>query len=422
MALQDSVSSRVRAHSRVSATLRGVRAPTDSFVFAGSLVLILVTAALDVTNYLDRGGRLRYLLLLVPVGSIVLVRFRNPSTLIRRPFPADRILMLLLAFGLPGTVYGIMFRGTSATALPIFVPMLIAFLYLATVEQPTKREVRAIHQGIEWVGILYLGLAALVSTEVLPGLAEFGQFRNSSLIFVGLGIASTITLRHWGRAILVGGLWAVLFWAYPSGTSVLFALAVAFTLLMTPRRPSRLRPYLLAAAGAAAVAIVILNFSTGIQLSNDYFSLVGKTNNNSGRLAIWEAGMQRFGDSPIYGEVFSGPGVTTTVPAGGGRELQIPYHNDYIHFLANGGVIGLGLLLLWIAVTELTVLRRYVGLVEMGDRPQAGLLRTLLVGFNGFFVTAAFNPTIVAVSGASTIFSIYALMMMLGYLREERLE
>jgi hypothetical protein len=411
MGVQGSTALRARAGSAPAVV--GVQQHTDSYRLARALILVLLAAAVDVSNYLDTGGWPRYLILLVPLGVLALIRLQNPSAVIRRPSGTDRILMLLFLVGLLGTLYGILFRGTSATALPVFLPMAIAFLHLGTLEQPTSREVRGILRAIEWVGILYIVLNVVVSSELLTELADFRQFRNASLLFVALGVGATVALGHWVRALLVVGLWGAAFAFYPSGTSVLVALTVVFTLLMTPVRPSRLRPYLLASAGAAAVVILVLNFSTGVRLSSDYFSLVGKSDNTSSRLAVWTAGMERFEESPLYGEVFSGPGVTTAVRELGGRRFQLPYHNDYVHFLANGGLIGFGLLLGWIVFTEFTVLRSHTSFTAAGEHLRASLLRTLLVGYNAFFVTAAFNPTLMGVSRAASIFSIYALIMMI---------
>ncbi len=405
-------STALRARAGSAPAVLEVQQHTDSYRLARALILVLLAAAVDVTNYLDTGGWPRYLILLVPLGVLALIRLQNASAVIRRPSGTDRILMLLFLVGLPGTLYGILFRGTSATALPIFVPMVIAFLYLGTLEGPTNREVRGLLRAIEWVGIMYIVLLVAVSSELLAELADFRQFRNASLLFVALGVGAAVALRHWLRALLVVGLWGAAFAAYPSGTSVLVALTVAFTLLMTPRRPSRLRPYLLATAGAAAVVILVLNFSTGVRLSSDYFSLVAKSDSNTTRLALWTAGMERFEESPLYGEVFSGPGVITAVRELGGTRFQLPYHNDYVHFLANGGLIGFGLLMAWIIFTEIAVLRRHTSFTAAGEDSRASLLRTLLVGYNAFFVTAAFNPTLTGVSRAASIFSIYALIMM----------
>lgn len=382
---------------------------------------MLFATALDAWNYLDRGGWPRYLILLIPLGSIVLVRLRNPSPFIRRSSGPDRILLVLLVIGLLGTIYGIFVRGTPQTALPIFAPMLIAFLYLGCLEEPTGQEARALLRGVEWLGVLYIALGAVVNWGLVPGLIEYRQFRNASLLFVALGLAAAVTQQHWGRAMLILGLWAVVFAAYPSGTSALVLLTVALTLLMVPLRPSRVRPYLLGGAAAAAVFIVLLNFNAWVQLTNDYFSLVGKSNNNSTRIAVWTVGIDRFEASPVYGEFFSGPTVTTAVREGGRTEFQIPYHSDYVHFLANGGILGLGLLIAWIVATELLIFRRYMALIEAGEGSKARLLRTLLVGYNAFFVTAAFNPTIMGVSRSASIFSIYALMMILQAGRRDTL-
>jgi O-antigen ligase len=410
MALQASAAVRTRSRGAAPAVAPASR-HTDSYRLARGLLLVLLATAVDAWNYLDRGGWPRYLLLLVPVAAMAIIRMQNPSALIRRPIGPDRLLLLLLLIGLPGAIFGILFRETSATTLPIFGPMVIAFLYLGTLEELTNREARRILQAVAWVGIVYITLAAIVSSGLVPGV-EFRQFRNASLVFVALGIASTVTLRQWVRALYIVALWGVVFTFYPSATTVLVALTVVFTLLMTPLRPSRLRPYLLAATGAGAVIFALLNISAGVELSGDYFAAVGKANANSGRLAVWSEGIDRFQESPLYGEAFSGSTVTTAVREGSSTEFQIPYHNDYIHFLANGGLIGLGLLLLWITGTELLVLRSYTVLLATGDRTRAILLRALLVGYNAFFVTAAFNPTLMGLSRAASIFSIYALMMM----------
>jgi O-Antigen ligase len=415
MALQASANVRTRSRGEVPALAPAARR-TDAYRLARGLILVLLATAVDAWNYLDRGGWARYLLLLVPVAALVIIRLQNPSTLIRRPIGSDRVLLLLFLIGLPGAIFGILFRGTPATTLPVFAPMVVAFLYLGTLEEPTNGEARRILQAVEWVGILYITLAATVTAGLLPGI-EFRQFRNASLLFVALGIASTVTLRHWVRALYMVALWGVVFVFYPSATSVLIALTISFTLLMMPlppsrARPSRLRPYLLAIIGATAVILAVLNISRGVEVTGDYFALVGKANANSGRLAVWSEGIDRFQDSPLVGEVFSGSTVTTAVREGSASEFQLPYHNDYIHFLANGGLIGLGLLLLWIAMTEVLVLRSYTALLATGETSRAMLLRALLVGFNAFFVTAAFNPTLMGLSRAASIFSVYALMMM----------
>ena len=145
-----------------------------------------------------------------------------------------------------------------------------------------------------------------------------------------------------------------------------------------------------------------------------YFAAVGKRDNNGTRLALWQAGIDEFRQSPVSGSWFSGPTVIVTTRPGQHKQFQLPFHNDYILFLVEGGLIGLGLLLAWAISTELLMLRRYRAYVALGEHSRAALLRTLLIGFNAFFVAAAFNPLFTGMSSSATIFSIYGLMLLLG--------
>jgi O-antigen ligase len=387
--------------------------PTEPYLFGRALVLVLLAGALDLFNYLDRGGWPRYVLLLVPLGVVALIRLRMPSGLIRRPSVPDRFLVALLLFGLIGTLYGIFVRHTSATSLPIFSSMTLAFLYLPIHGRLTEGDAARLLRAIERVALLYMVLNAVVSAGAIPGLYEFRQFRNASLIFVGLGLAATIVFRHWGRLLLLLAMWALSFSIYPSGTSVLIALTIAVSLLITDRGNRRVRAYLLVLGTVAAAVLVALNFNTAVDLANDYFSLVGKSNNNDIRLAVWTSGMERFEESPAFGDAFSGPTVITTENEWG-KEFELPYHNAYVQFLAGGGILGVALLAGWILSTEVMALRNHSWLVASQAVFRAGLLRTLLVGFNVFFVSAAFNGTIMGLSRAAAIFLLYGMMMLLG--------
>jgi O-antigen ligase len=183
---------------------------------------------------------------------------------------------------------------------------------------------------------------------------------------------------------------------------------------MTPRRPESARPLVIGLLVCGTVLVVALNFNDSIALTDRYFSVVGKTNSNAGRLALWASGIEKFKESPIIGRAFTEGTATDASVVRGALAAQLPYHNDYIYFLATGGIIGLGLLLVWIAATETLAIRRYLGFRRVGEHAKADLLRVLLIGYNAFFLTAIFNPSIAGMSRAATIFSIYAMMMALG--------
>jgi hypothetical protein len=414
MTLRGSTPLPVRARTTTDDPLLVEGVTSEPYRFGQAFVLVLLAGALDLFDYLDRGGWPRYLLLLVPLGAVVLIRLRRPSTLIRRPSLPDRFLVALLLFGLIGTLYGIFVRHTSETSLPIFSSMTLGFLYLTIHGRLTEGEAGRLLRAIERVAILYMVLNAVVSAGGIPGLSGTPQFRNGTLIFVGLGLAAAFVLRHWGRLVLLLALWGFSFSIYPSGTSVLIALTIALTLLMTHRGNGRARTYLLMLGTVAAGVLVAVNFNAVINLTSDYFSLVGKSDNNDIRLALWTSGMERFEESPAFGEAFSGSTVITAENEWG-AEFELTYHSAYVQFLASGGILGTALFVGWIISTEISALRNYTGLVASRAVFQGGLLRTLLVGFNVFFVSAAFNATIMGLSRAAAIFLLYGMIMLLGH-------
>jgi hypothetical protein len=72
------------------------------------------------------------------------------------------------------------------------------------------------------------------------------------------------------------------------------------------------------------------------------------------------------------------------------------------------------LLVTWIVATEIIVIRRHRMFVRAGWSSHARLLRTLLVGFNAYFIAAAFNPQFTSVTSSASIFAVYGLIMSLG--------
>jgi O-antigen ligase len=390
-----------------------VRAHTDTYRLGRAYIVVLGATALDIPNFLDRGNFLRYLLILVPIASFILIRLRAPSSLVRRPAPTDLVLLVLWGFGLTGALIGALVLHVPATTLSVFVPMSLAFLYLGTVQPLADEEVRALLRGLAYVGSAYIGLNALVNAGVVPGI-DANQYRNASLTLTALGFGATIVLRRWVWVAVLLALQAFVFWTYPSGTSVLVFIAFMLTFSVTHPRPWDLRPYVIAAVLALTALLVVMNFGTTVSVADRYFALVGKNNANSSRLQAWANGLDEFRDSPLIGKAFTEAGITTVTRPGGRGEFQIPFHNDYVLFLAKGGVVGLGLLLTLIATTTVTGVRRYWMLLAADHPERAALLRVLLIGFITFFVTSAFNPSITGQSRSASLFSVYALMMSVG--------
>lgn len=386
---------------------------TDSFVLWRAYMLIMLAASFDVYDWLDRsvqGGATRYLIMTVPIVAAVWIRLRQPGFLVRRPMPSDIVLFALFVFGLGGSLIGVAFFGTVENARPIFLPMMIPFLYLLTTEDPTDREVATTLSWLSIIATAYTAMNALVNLGVLPGLAEFRQYRNASVAVVALAVATAIVLGKRRRLLFVLALSAVTFVTYPSATSVLVGGSVVLTFYLTGRRSSGLRTLLVSATIVMVSALALVNFDRGVQLTDQYFAAVDKANANSGRLDLWTEGLDRWRDAPIFGSGFAGE--VTAVRSRDQRAL--PFHNDFVLFLASGGLVGLGLLVAWFVLTELTLIRRYRGFVRAGDLRRAGLLRTILVCINAFVVAMAFNPVLPGASRSATIFGLYAIAMSLG--------
>ena len=393
----------------------GLGLRSDSFSYSKALLLILVAVALDFSNFLDRGTQARYLLILVPFLALFWVRLNHRSTRIRTPAIPDKILLVLMLYALIGSVWGKVVGGVPDSALSISLPMTTALLYLGTYQSQSEWEARALLRMLAWVGFLYICLNAAANSGIAPRLQSSLQYRNSDIIYVAMGFAAAINAKQRIRLGFLAILGAVIFLGYPSGTTVVVALASVITMYMTRPRASRKRPYKVAMVILALMSLALFNFHSSIRLVDAYFSAVHKQNNSQGRIALWTEGLSEFKNSPVFGRAFAGgTTVATTRRSGLGAPIQAPLHNDYILFLVEGGAVGFLLLILWAGATEVMILRRHRAFIEAGQEHHAALLRTLLVGFNGYFCAAAFNPLFYGASRSATLFAIYGLMMGLG--------
>jgi hypothetical protein len=404
---------------------RRAAVPTDAYRFSRSLLVVLLVLVLDIRHYFVVGGSLRYLLLTVPIGSIALMRLRVRSTLIRRPALSDRVLFLLWLFGLVGTLYGILALRSETTGRPLFLPMTIAFLYVFVLDLPTDREIARLLRGIAWIGTLYIIVVAVVHVGLITAPPRYSQFLNAEYAFVALGIAGAIVLRRRLRLGALVALVALSFIAYPSATSVLGMLAIIVTLFMTRPTASSARAYLVAGLATFGILVAVLDISRTATVANGYLAYVGKSNSVYTRLALWHAGLEQFDQSPLVGRAFAGGTLGTALSnpsrpvAGrvrltGSEAFRLPYHNDYVLFLAEGGMVGFSLFVGWILLFEATLIRWYRASLRSGQIDRAALLRVLLATLNVFVVVMVANPVVEQVARSTTLFAIYALAMIVG--------
>ena len=389
-------------------------AHTDAYRFARAVLVMVALGSFDVRNFFDRGGSNRYLLIFIPIVMVVVLRLRRPSTVVRKPVVTDVLLICLWAMGMIGTTYGLSTAVAADSARPIFYPMSLGLLSLFVLDQPSRDETRRILQILGWIGAAYVVLAAVVNAELLPGLAGFKQFRNASFALVVMGLVAAHIQRRRGLFLILCGFALLNFAAYPSATSVIVTLTAIVVMFMTRPTASSMRPYLVGLAATLIVLVAVLNVDRGIGLMSDYFEAVNKVNASYGRLSVWQEGLERFEESPLFGDAFSSGTVVTARRLRGGSTFQIPFHNDYVLFLADGGLAGITLLVTFIIWLNVTMLRRFRLAVRAERWEDANLLRLLLVLLDAFFVAAAFNPVIEGLSRSATIFGLYAIAMLIG--------
>ena len=405
-------------HASVGRAQRAAR--TDSYRYALWVLLMFLLVTIDVADYTDRSGSpVRYAILLLPAFGALTVMMRSGVIRVRRLSRPDRVLLLFMAYGLLGSLYGRLRLHETSGALPVFLPMIVAFTYLFATWQMTEDEADRITRRLAWIGLVYAFLNVLANLSVLstafPRFIAPKTYRNSKVFFVALGAAAAWTSRRRPAFACLLVLATIVFVTYRSGTNAVVFLVTLLTFFVTKPRGSPLRPYVAGAAGVAILVFAVINFNSTAGVASDYFQAVSKKNNNDARIALYQNGFQTFKKSPWIGSGFTGDITETVIRRDGlGAPFKAPFHDDYIMVAATGGLLGLFLLVWWIAATEVVILRRYRGFLASGENRKAGLLRVLLVAFNVLFVAALFNPELSAVGRGATIFGLYALMMLVG--------
>lgn len=395
------------------------RQGSEAYRLGLSLGLVLLPVVADVNNQLNKGAgavggtKLRYLLLLIPVASMLLIRLRQPSSFIRRTELSDRFLLFLAMYGLAGSIYGSLVLHTRSTALPIFLPMIVGLLHMGVRDRLSPREAKRLLRWVAFVGLIYIGLNALANSGLAPPLAASRSYRNAKVLFVVVGVVAAILARQRLRAIVLTALGAYIFFTYPSATTVVVAGVALITLFATRPKASSVRPYVVGVAALVIATVGLANIDRTIGLTNTYFLFVGKQNNNDTRVALYQAGVDQIRSSPFFGDAFSGE-LSVTIRLPSGQLFTAPFHDDYILLAAAGGLISLLLFLGWAISTEIGALRRYQYLVASGGGENAALLRTALVGFNAWLAAALFNPLFQGLGRSITLFALYGLVKLAG--------
>ncbi|MCW5605857.1 MAG: hypothetical protein KIT18_15050 [Burkholderiales bacterium] len=182
-------------------------------------------------------------------------------------------------------------------------------------------------------------------------------------------------------------------WFSPKYTSYLIGSLTLIYLALAVVLP-RLRPrsglyrvtvmyWLLMAVCAVAAALVYLARRGGVDLP---------TGNPEYRLHTYQAAWERFGESPLWGTLFSAEAVEKfTLYSIGIAGNVLPTHSDILDLLAHGGMIAL---LLWFLGLTRIMRCSFRNILHPGflDHPWAPYAHTLALMSVAGVVTYAFNP------------------------------
>lgn len=204
---------------------------------------------------------------------------------------------------------------------------------------------------------------------------------GAGLLLIGWAL---VRLREYPRSAPVVGALGVVstYFTFVRSAYVAVALMVVVLVLISPSIKSRLRRFYLSVAGALAAYFALRQggaFTTTAE-SLSGFSTDGRFLN---RLPEWEHGLDLVGRSPIFGWGAGSAGDTLGSAFSAGE--HVTPHNILLKFAVEGGLLGLGLIiLLVIAVLQTTDWRS----------PQGQLSALSAVGLVGMGITGSAIDTL----------------------------
>lgn len=282
-------------------------------------------------------------------------------------------LLLLAIVVLAGSTYAQVVEGTTNTFRNLGLNMLTAYFVarLVTLARDPVRIVTTYFTILAAAGIMTVIAMAFFFVLQGPGVAPFHEFEFLviPLVVYVATLRDELTLR---QAVLVwGGLaTAVIF---RKNTGYLVAVGTLaylwwFHWRTTTRRANALRRALALLIGITFVAGLIGTYSFLRAKNRDYIP----TGSTEFRMYTYERAWQKFRDSPVWGDAFTGPASERfELYDTGVADNILPTHSDLLDMLAHGGLIGFALFV-WAQVQVIVAANRFVlhlPRVEIGSAP-----------------------------------------------------
>lgn len=373
-----------------------IELPLVPFLGAVLLVRILTDASLSSqtirhTSSLNVSGAIALMFILVAVGLII------------RRRQGVRVAALASLFLAVSTVVAVNTHGLSTETIREGVRELsVVAMAVIVYNAGGKLTVSVVTRLIQLVAVIPAVIAVnQVATHtgvrINGEIRAYGTFVHPNSAGMFFAIAATASLWRYlddGRRRL-DLLFAAIFGAGAIATYSLSGLGALLAMLMTfgLLRQGSLRLKLSAFAAAALIVIAFLATPLGAErLANESSTSLnpththGEVNNTSlgWRLYKWELLLPEWEHSPVYGQ-----GLGATVTTEGNSENvtagKVP-HNEYVRYLVETGLLGLGILL-W----SIKLLLRALALRRVPGTASAAILATAV--FVGCLVNALADNT-----------------------------
>jgi O-Antigen ligase len=257
-------------------------------------------------------------------------------------------LVLNKAHGEPSSLFtGI---ALSTVALSVYV---LPRSWLAAVEG------RAMLASLRLVAFAWAAVALIsVAYPVAEYIPQWSFKIHERAFLMPLLYIPFLARRQWMRAALVAAV-VLIFLVYDPRTTLLLVIVLslpvaALVFSPLPRKTTYAGFALAILLGAMSVGPLM----DGVRAINAEFKAgMGSYDNAKFREVLLDYGLAEFRTSPLWGSMFYGPsgyysGFNTVDPASGRLvPLIAPLHNDYLEFLTKGGLLGFGLMVLWLTGT-----------------------------------------------------------------------
>jgi hypothetical protein len=301
------------------------------------LVVAVLVILLDFGVFSSSTGLIRYTPTVVVLAVVVAMRGGGA----RSGFALWMAAAVLCCYGLFGTIYGRMFFGTQDGALPVVLPIFICLVGWAR-QVGDDVQLRFALKVIAFLcSVFALGCAA-INLAGLSGETSVFSHEKAFLIVLAVACASAARSRWLIVLSLVGAL--VAFATYPAATYAVAALTGLLTFALVRWSPDRSTRTLLGVGAMAGVLWAVLHVDFLVGLTGTYFTTVGKTDNGSTRVALYQSALQQLSAEPVFAHLFTGD-LTVATTLSGQSGVVLPIHNDYLGIAMSGGIVASALFL-----------------------------------------------------------------------------